>query len=199
MAGRDPVQGDPECDRLRKARPEPRTQHGAASSPWDSDGAPVVGAFRMVAVKRPQIWVEAARLISARSPRVHFVIIGDGPLSGAVAELAAECGLSDRFHLPGRVSNVGDWYRTMDVMLLTSRREGTPNVIIQAQHFGIPSVVTDVGGVAEVVAAWQERSARARTFSGRVRREGDLDPGKSEVAAHGRHHRPRLCPSYVQH
>lgn len=115
--------------------------------------APVIGgAFRMVAVKRPEVWFETARLVGAACPQAHFVIIGDGPLSAAIADLAARNGLSGRFHLPGRVSEVGDWYRIMNVMLLTSSREGTPNVIIEAQHFGVPSVATDVGGISEIVA-----------------------------------------------
>jgi glycosyltransferase involved in cell wall biosynthesis len=118
------------------------------------EGAPVVGGgFRMVAVKRPEMWVEVSRLIAAACPAAHFVIFGDGPLRDTVCALAEEYGLADRFHLPGRVSNVGDWYRIMDVLLLTSSIEGTPNVIIEAQHFGVPSVCADVGGVSEIVVA----------------------------------------------
>jgi glycosyltransferase involved in cell wall biosynthesis len=38
-----------------------------------------------------------------------------------------------------------------DVFLLTSRVEGTPNVLIEASSLGIPVVVTDSGGSREVV------------------------------------------------
>ena len=39
----------------------------------------------------------------------------------------------------------------MNVFLLTSRTEGLPNVIIEAQGFGVPCNSTDVGGVREVI------------------------------------------------
>ena len=39
----------------------------------------------------------------------------------------------------------------MDLKLLTSEREGIPNAIIEAQHYGCPIVATDVGGIAEAI------------------------------------------------
>ena len=115
--------------------------------------APVIGgSFRLQPVKRPLWWAEAARLILEAAPDAHFLIIGDGDMAAAVAAFAADHGFGQRLHLPGRVSNVGDWYRAMDVKLLTSEREGIPNAIIEAQHFGVPVVATDVGGVAEAIA-----------------------------------------------
>ncbi|CAH1658312.1 Glycosyltransferase involved in cell wall biosynthesis [Hyphomicrobiales bacterium] len=115
--------------------------------------APIIGgSFRLQPVKRPLWWAEAARLILKAVPEAHFLIIGDGDMTEAVAAFAANHGFGAHFHLPGRVLNVGDWYRVMDVKLLTSEREGIPNAIIEAQHFGVPVVATDVGGVAEAIA-----------------------------------------------
>ncbi|MBS7704243.1 glycosyltransferase [Chelatococcus asaccharovorans] len=115
--------------------------------------APVIGgAFRLQPVKRPLWWAEAARLILQAAPDAHFLIIGDGDMTETVAAFATAHGFGHRLHLPGRVANVGDWYRAMDIKLLTSEREGIPNAIIEAQHFGVPVVATDVGGVAEAIA-----------------------------------------------
>ncbi|CAH1666988.1 Glycosyltransferase involved in cell wall biosynthesis [Hyphomicrobiales bacterium] len=115
---------------------------------------PVIGgSFRLQPVKRPLWWAEAARLILKAVPKAHFLIIGDGDMTETVTTFAADHGFGARLHLPGRVSNVGDWYRAMDVKLLTSEREGIPNAIIEAQHFGVPVVATDVGGVAEAIAS----------------------------------------------
>lgn len=109
------------------------------------------GAFRIEPVKRPLWWVEVARQILAAAPDAHFLIIGDGDMTPDVAAYAQSHGFAARLHLPGRVSNVGDWYRAMDIKLLTSEREGMPNAIIEAQHCGVPVVATDVGGVAEAI------------------------------------------------
>ncbi|MBS7697979.1 MULTISPECIES: glycosyltransferase [unclassified Chelatococcus] len=119
----------------------------------EDPATPVIGgSFRLQPVKRPMWWAEAARLILDAVPTAHFLIIGDGDMTDAVAAFSTDHGFRDRLHLPGRVSNVGDWYRVMDVKLLTSEREGIPNAIIEAQHFGVPVVATDVGGVAEAIA-----------------------------------------------
>jgi len=116
------------------------------------DDAPLIGgAFRMQPVKRPLFWAEAARLIREAVPEAHFLIIGDGPMAEDVAAYARDHGFGDRMHLPGRVSDVGAWYRAMDLKLLTSEREGTPNAIIEAQHFGVPVVATQVGGIPEAM------------------------------------------------
>jgi glycosyltransferase involved in cell wall biosynthesis len=116
------------------------------------DALVVGGSFRIFSVKRPQFWIAAAKLVADAVPQAHFLIIGDGDMTDLVQERAREYGIEDRLHLPGRVSNVGDWYRTMDVSLLTSEREGIPNAIIEAQHFGVPIVATDVGGIRESIA-----------------------------------------------
>ena len=116
------------------------------------DAAPVLGgSFRVVAVKRPLMWIETAWLVLRELPDAHFVIIGGGDLTDAVIAYAERQGFRARLHMPGRVNDVGSWYRIMDVMLLTSEREGIPNAIIEAQHFGVPVVATDVGGISEAI------------------------------------------------
>lgn len=115
------------------------------------DSFVVGGSFRITPVKRPHIWIAACGIIARAFPTAHFLIIGDGELTDAARAQAEELGFSERLHLPGRVSNVGDWYRAMDLKLLTSEREGIPNAIIEAQHYGCPIVATDVGGIAEAI------------------------------------------------
>lgn len=115
------------------------------------DALVVGGSFRIFSVKRPEYWIAAAGIVGAAVPNAHFLIIGDGDMTELVQERAKEYGISDRLHLPGRVSNVGDWYRTMDLSLLTSEREGIPNALIEAQHFGVPIVATHVGGIPEAI------------------------------------------------
>lgn len=114
------------------------------------DHAPVIGsAFRFDSVKRPLLWARTARRICDLCPAAHFLIIGSGEIWEDVKVEARQLGISERLHLPGRVSNVGTWYRAMDLFLLTSEREGIPNSIIEAQYFGLPIVATNVGGLAE--------------------------------------------------
>jgi glycosyltransferase involved in cell wall biosynthesis/tetratricopeptide (TPR) repeat protein len=116
------------------------------------DDAPVVGgAFRLTPVKRPMLWMQIAALVAAARPDAHFLVIGDGDLRPQVEQFIADAGLANRVHLPGAVADVGAWYRTMDLTLLTSDREGLPNALIESQHFGAPVVSAEVGGAAETM------------------------------------------------
>lgn len=115
--------------------------------------APVIGGvFRIVGVKRPMLWVEIARLVLEQRPDAHFIMAGDHAEYGArVRQYAETHGFSDRLHMPGAVADVANWYRIMDVLLLTSEREGLPNVLIEAQHFAVPTVSSDVGGARDTM------------------------------------------------
>lgn len=121
-----------------------RTQAGISR-----DAFLVAGIFRIEPVKRPMLWIEAASLVAARHGHAHFVILGDGAMGAAMRDYADAAGFGARLHMPGFVSNVAEWLGTVDLILLTSEREGLPNVLIEGQHFGVPAVSSDVGGAFE--------------------------------------------------
>ncbi len=74
------------------------------------------------------------------------LVVGDGPNRSEYERLGAES-LGDRAIFTGMLDSVVDAYDAMDVLLLTSRTEGMPGVLIEAAHSGIPVVATDVGAV----------------------------------------------------
>lgn len=135
--------------------------------------APVLGsAFRMSEEKRPSLWVEVAGAVARQNPRAHFIVCGDGPERRNMAELAARLGIGERLHLPGPQSNIASWYKAMDAVMLTSRHEGLPNVLLEAQSLGLPVVAPDVGGMAETVwqgvTGWTIKKADAESLAERV-------------------------------
>jgi glycosyltransferase involved in cell wall biosynthesis/tetratricopeptide (TPR) repeat protein len=116
------------------------------------EDAPVVGGvFRMTDEKRPILWLDTAAIVAEAFPDAHFIMCGDGVLYHDVKAYAARLGLAERVHMPGMISNIGAWYGAMSIFLLASRKEGLPNVLIEAQAFGMPVVSANVGGAAEVV------------------------------------------------
>ena len=136
-------------------------------------GAPVLGGvFRMSEEKRPLLWIEVAAAVARRDRTVHFVICGDGPMRDEMVNHAMALGIGDRVHMPGAQANIGSWYKLMDVVMLTSRHEGLPNVLLEAQSLGIPVVAPDVGGMSEVieqeVTGWTVRDADAESLAERV-------------------------------
>jgi glycosyltransferase involved in cell wall biosynthesis len=114
--------------------------------------ARVVGSvFRLGRVKRPLLWLAAAAQVARRCAEAHFVIVGEGPLRKDMVTAAAELGIADRLHMPGLTHDVVPWYDLMDVVLLTSEREGTANTELEAQALGKPVVSTAVGGMPEAL------------------------------------------------
>jgi glycosyltransferase involved in cell wall biosynthesis len=59
--------------------------------------------------------------------------------------------LEARVHLPGARAEVAAPLSAFDLFLLTSKFEGTPNVVLEAQWLGVPIVATDSGGTREAV------------------------------------------------
>ncbi len=139
--------------------PEPviAARAGALASPRTPRSS--AGSFASAPCKRPLFWIETAKETLARIPKAHFVLVGDGELAQETQALAEQYAFADRLHMPGRVSDLGSWYRAMDVLPLTSSREGIPNCLIEAQYFGVPVVASDVGGVGEAID--QERTGFA--------------------------------------
>jgi glycosyltransferase involved in cell wall biosynthesis len=62
-------------------------------------------------------------------------------------------GLRGTVRLPGarRLEDLPDWYRAADLLVLPSRSEGIPNVILEASACGTPAIATSVGGVSEIL------------------------------------------------
>lgn len=77
-------------------------------------------------------------------------IVGYGPFLSTVEALKTELGLPD-LSVESHLSSAEDIYGGADVLLLMSRVEGTPNVVIEAQCCGLAVAACDVGGVREAV------------------------------------------------
>jgi glycosyltransferase involved in cell wall biosynthesis len=108
--------------------------------------------MRMTEEKQPLLWARIAVEISRHLPHVHFLIAGDGPLRSELEGIFAKAGIQKRIHILGHTPNVQEVFNALDLFLLTSRMEGLPNVLIEAQAIGVPVVTTPVGGAPEAVA-----------------------------------------------
>ncbi|MGI8402095.1 MAG: glycosyltransferase family 4 protein [Gemmatimonadaceae bacterium] len=107
----------------------------------------------LVAVKRLDRFVRAVAALRHRTG-VEFQarIVGDGPLRAQLESLGRELGLTpQQLQFCGSSTDINSMYRDADLLILTSDREGTPNVILEAMASGLPVVATRVGGVAALV------------------------------------------------
>ena len=87
-------------------------------------------------------------------------------------KLADRLGIANRLFLPGTEKNIAPAYAVMDVLLLTSRFEGLPNVVIEAQALGVPVGATDAGGTRDAVldgeTGWIEAKRNPSRLAARV-------------------------------
>lgn len=113
--------------------------------PADVPLAGVIG--RLVPIKDHPTLFEAVR----RIPDVHLAVIGDGERRAEVEALARALGVAERVHFTGWWSDVPAALADLDVVVLSSRNEGTPVALVEALAAGRPVVATDVGGVRSVV------------------------------------------------
>lgn len=111
---------------------------------------PVVGLVgRLSEEKRPILWLEIAARIKRELPEAKFLIAGDGVQMRIVQERAAQTDLAGSVVLLGHRRDPLAIIAAMDVFLLTSRLEGLPNVLVEAQALGIPVIAPAVGGAPE--------------------------------------------------
>ncbi len=105
--------------------------------------------FRFDQNKRPLLWLEFAAAALAAHPASRFVLVGDGAEMEAAKTYARDMGIEHRCLFVGKSRNVGFWLARMDALGLTSRLEGLPNVLIEAQLAGLPVISTPAGGAGE--------------------------------------------------
>jgi glycosyltransferase involved in cell wall biosynthesis len=79
------------------------------------------------------------------------IIVGAGPLREELSRQSQQLGLNGHVVFAGFRHDVRPYLHAASALVMTSRREGLPLVILEAMACGLPCVVTDVGGNREAV------------------------------------------------
>lgn len=115
--------------------------------------SPVIGwVGRLTAIKNPELFLDVVELTLQARPDAKFVIAGDGELRGPLEKQLTARNLSAATKMIGWQSDLSDFYADIDVVVMTSRHEGTPLTLLEAMASGKPFVSTDVGGIRDLVA-----------------------------------------------
>ena len=109
----------------------------------------VAAVGRLMAVKAPERFLDAARLVAAEVPETVFLVVGDGPLRTALERRAA--GVDVRFL--GRRPDARRLIGRADVLVVSSESEGLSVVTLEALAAGVPVVSTPATGMAELLEA----------------------------------------------
>ncbi len=125
-----------------------RTENGSHK------GLKILFAGRLDENKRPERFVRLASILTDRFPHLplQFEIAGDGEKRNELESTAELLNLGpDKLKFLGDCVQMNNIYSGADILVSTSDREGTPNVVLEAMAHGLPVVATAVGGTKEIL------------------------------------------------
>jgi glycosyltransferase involved in cell wall biosynthesis len=113
---------------------------GLAPSP---DGNRLVAVGRLDHQKGFDLLIDAMSLVRDKQPKARLTIYGEGAARASLEAQRDRLGLRDIVALPGKSTRPGEWTRNADILVLSSRFEGFPNVLAEAVVSGLPVVAFD--------------------------------------------------------
>jgi glycosyltransferase involved in cell wall biosynthesis len=111
----------------------------------------VVQVGRMAPPKDPLLLLDAFRLVLNQAPGAMLWIVGDGVLLETARNRADALSIADAVVLWGRQRDVRPYLAGAEIFTLCSNSEGVPMALLEAMSAGLPAVVSDAGGMREVV------------------------------------------------
>jgi glycosyltransferase involved in cell wall biosynthesis len=116
-----------------------------------SDGFVVTGVGRLHPQKNFALFLDvAAELLRRRLP-MRFAIAGTGPEEGKLRKRCASLGIANNVQFLGHVKDTAGLYAASDVLLMTSKYEGTPLSILEAMAARVPIVAPRLDGIGEIL------------------------------------------------
>jgi glycosyltransferase involved in cell wall biosynthesis len=123
----------------------------------ETDSGRLVGVVgRLSREKGVDIFLDSFALLRSRVPTVSAVVIGEGPLEAKLKAKAEHLNLGERVVFTGHLDDIASAYSALDLMVIPSRSEGLPSVLLEALQTDLPVVSTSVGAMIEIGAAYPE-------------------------------------------
>jgi glycosyltransferase involved in cell wall biosynthesis len=114
-------------------------------------GFTLVYVGRLEPVKNHALLLNGFRVALAKLPNLRLWMVGDGRERRSLESLSAQLGITSQVTFWGQQLDVAPFFSAADAFIMSSKSEGLPISLLQAFSLGLPAIVTDVGGMAEVV------------------------------------------------
>jgi glycosyltransferase involved in cell wall biosynthesis len=121
--------------------------------PLPENAGPVLGNVGSFEERKGQVkLLEAVIQIKKSLPRVHLMLVGDGPDEKKLKRMVKDMDLSDNVTFFPFTSEPVYIYEVMDILVLASLyKEGLPNVLLEAMSMELPVIASRLAGIPEVV------------------------------------------------
>jgi len=138
-----------------------------------SENELIVGfSGRLSEEKAPDVFVEIARLCQD-IPNLRFVMTGAGPMVNEVTKKLKKLPSTVKFAFAGLVEDVSQYLALYDLLVLPSRLDGRPLVVMEALACGVPVLASNVGGIPDLIAdgknGYLVEAANANMFAEKIR------------------------------
>ena len=90
-------------------------------------------------------------LVKKYKLNIKFFIVGDGLLKNSLVKYVLKNNLNNNIKFLGEKKNLSYLFNNIDVFLFSTKNEGTPNVLLEAQNYQLPIFSTNVGGISDAV------------------------------------------------
>jgi glycosyltransferase involved in cell wall biosynthesis len=117
------------------------------------EGKKLIGvcAGRLSHEKGHDILLKAISLVKDKTPQFRIDIYGDGPEEKNLKSMTQKLGIGDYVKFCGFTDNILPVLKESDFMILPSRSEGMPNILLEAWSQKLAVIATTVGGVPEMI------------------------------------------------
>jgi glycosyltransferase involved in cell wall biosynthesis len=105
----------------------------------------ILMASRLTVEKDIVLGIDVLKELLNHIPRAGLVIVGEGPLRGALQTHARSLGVEKNVIFEGWQEDLSSYYKTANLFLLTSRYEGYGLTLVEAAACGCPIIATNVG------------------------------------------------------